>query len=411
MKLNTVRLTWCFDLMSSDIPQHRSESSVSSKCPSVMNFEKCIPTFVGPTNLPTPAGTYFLAVGDLNNDGDLDIVAANNKSASITVFNNNGRGSFGGQRTYSTGGSGSEVNSVILADLDCNGYLDIMAPDFGLNYISIFLNQRDGTFASHVILPTGAGSAPISIATAYLNRDRYLDIVVANNRGNNVGIFLTTGRNSYAPMITYSTGSNSSPRSVVVGDLNGDHKDDIIVANRDGNNIGVFFNRGGGIFGSQIVYPIGSGSLPRAVLVADLNDDRKLDVVCVNSGTNSITIFLNSGDGTLIFHKTLLTGSLPRGAAIGYINNDRKPDIVYVNANDDNFGLYRNSGYGQFVPQGPYSIGADSEPFGVATGDFNGDGLDDVATASFVEQTNHSINEICNRLESTTINISSGRQA
>ncbi|CAF4007256.1 unnamed protein product, partial [Rotaria sp. Silwood1] len=255
---------------------------------------QCIPRFVGPTTYPASAGTYFLAVGDLNNNGHLDIVATNNKSATITVFYNNGHGRFHRQKTYSTGGTGSDVDTLTLADLNHNGYLDILAPNYGLDYIGIFLNRRDGTFAPQVILSTGAGSGPISVATAYLNHDRYLDIVVANSKGNNIGVIFSRGRNLYAPMVTYSTGSNSAPRSVAVADLNGDHKYDIIVANRDGNNIGVFFNQRGGIFDPQIVYSTGSGSLPRSVSIADLNGDHKLDVICVNSGTNTIAIFLNS---------------------------------------------------------------------------------------------------------------------
>ncbi|CAF0939462.1 unnamed protein product [Rotaria sordida] len=342
-----------------------------------------IPRFVRQTNYQANAGTYFLEVADFNNDRSLDIVASNNVSGTISIFYNKGNGRFYSQKIYSTGGKGSDVDTLTVADLNCDGYVDIIAPNYGLDYIGIFKNKRGGTFAPQVTLFTGAGSGPISVDTAYLNKDRYPDIVVANNKVDNIGVLLSKGPGIFDSMVTYSTGPGSAPRSLVLADLNCDHKDDVIVANRGGSNIGVLFNQGGGKFGSLTTYSTGAGSSPRAVAVVDLNGDDKLDVVCINTGTNNIYIFFNSGDGTLSLTKILSTGLAPRGVAIANINNDRKPDIVYANSGDDNFALYANEGFSKFVPQGPYPIGSHSEPYGIAVGDFNHDGRVDIATANF----------------------------
>ena len=81
---------------------------------------------------------------------------------------------------------------------------------------------------------------PISVATADLNADNKLDIIVANAGTNNVGVLLNIGNGTFIPQVTYSTGS--FPNFVTVADINGDGRSDIIVANRNGNNVGVFLS-------------------------------------------------------------------------------------------------------------------------------------------------------------------------
>jgi len=96
---------------------------------------------------------------------------------------------------------------------------------------------------------------PISVATADLNADNKLDIIVANTGANNVGVLLNIGNGTFIPQVTYSTGS--FPSFATGADVNGDGKSDIIVANTGANNVGVLRNTGNGTFAAQVIYPTG----------------------------------------------------------------------------------------------------------------------------------------------------------
>jgi hypothetical protein len=80
---------------------------------------------------------------------------------------------------------------------------------------------------------------------------------------------------------------------VVVADVNADNWPDVLVANRDSDNIGIFLNTGKGTFISQTTYSTGSG--PRSVIVVDVNDDDKVDIVVTNKDSNNVSVFLSLG--------------------------------------------------------------------------------------------------------------------
>ena len=75
-----------------------------------------------------------------------------------------------------------------------------------------------------------------------MNADGYLDIIVANNGGSNIGILLNVGNGTFLNQTTYTTGTGSTPRGVAIGDVNGDNKPDMVAANNGGNNAGVFLH-------------------------------------------------------------------------------------------------------------------------------------------------------------------------
>ncbi|CAF3474828.1 unnamed protein product, partial [Rotaria socialis] len=82
--------------------------------------------------------------------------------------------------------------------------------------------------------------------------DSLLDIVVANNGGNNIGILLGYGNGTFRKQITFPTGNNSTPNWVAIGDLNNDGRLDLAVANYLGNNVGILLGYGNGSFAQQV---------------------------------------------------------------------------------------------------------------------------------------------------------------
>ena len=109
-----------------------------------------------------------------------------------------------------------------------------------------------------------------------------MDIVVANVNGGNVGVFIGYGNGTFSAMIPYSTGSGSAPLSVAVGDFNNDGRLDIAVANSGTDNIGVLFGNGNGTFSNQTTYSTGSGSEPYFLAIGDFNNDNQLDIAIAN---------------------------------------------------------------------------------------------------------------------------------
>ena len=156
----------------------------------------------------------------------------------------------------------------------------------------IFLGCTNGTFFDQLTYSTGDFSEPLGIAVADFDRDGRLDVVTANYGTNNVGIFLGHASESFLNAPDYSTGLSSQPVSIAVGDFNNDTHSDIVVANNGTNNIMVLFGSGYGTFLSHITYSTGNNSQPCWVAVGDLNNDTRLDIVVANSGNDNVGVFL-----------------------------------------------------------------------------------------------------------------------
>jgi hypothetical protein len=133
---------------------------------------------------------------------------------------------------------------------------------------------------------------------------------------------------------------SSQPRLIAVGDVNNDHRMDIIVANSGTNMIGIFLSKGDGTFADQQTYFTGSESLPYSIAVADFNRDNYLDIAVANYGINSIGIFLGNGNKTFTDQTLFSLGSSrPLFIAIGDFNSDNRTDIVASNYGTNNIGI------------------------------------------------------------------------
>lgn len=232
-----------------------------------------------------------VAVGDVNNDGKLDLAVASGSGTSI--FLGNGDGTFNTSGIYYPG-----RDAVLLADLNHDGKLDLAVTNENAGTISISLGNGDGAFGDSTTYPAGFG--PISIAIGDFNQDGNPDLVVANassadtgTGGTTVSVFLGNGDGTFKPRASYPVGSE--PTSVAVGDFNKDGKLDLIVAVFDvgeGDAVSLLLGNGDGTFQPPVEYMAGTG--PDFVLAADLNHDGLLDVVAANSNSNDVSVLLNA---------------------------------------------------------------------------------------------------------------------
>jgi hypothetical protein len=326
---------------------------------------------------------WYIDVADFNKDSHLDMIVCNSWNNTIGIFLGFGNGTFSGQTTYPTGAD-SDPSAIALGDFNNDSWLDIVVANYFSYNIGIFLGYDDGTFSSVITYSTGSNSLPCSVAVGDFNNDSCLDIVVANVGNDNLGVFIGYGNGTFSVMIPYSTGSNSGPTWVIVGDFNNDGRLDLAAANSGADNIGVLFGNGDGTFSNQTTFPIGSGSEPYSLAIGNFNNDNQLDIAVANSGTNSFSVLLGCVNGTFFspLNYFIADGSQPSSIAVGDFNNDNRLDIIVANSGIDNVGVFLGCVSESFLSAPAYSTGLFSQPTSIAVGDFDNDTRLDVVVAN-----------------------------
>ena len=227
----------------------------------------------------------------------------------------------------------------------------------------------DGTFR---FIRLDAGDTPYSVATADFNSDGYPDLAVTNYLDGTVTVVLSGG---YSWIYTIDT--TSVPRAVRVADFNGDGKADLVIANNGADTIEVLLGNGDGAF--VPLSAVAAGTNLWSIEVADFNGDGIADVVALSNATsNNLTVLLGNGDGTFHPLPAVTAGANPISAAVADFNGDGKADLVVADVANTVTVLLGN-GDGTFRPVVQYAV--DIAPASVTTGDFNGDGKIDLAVA------------------------------
>jgi hypothetical protein len=344
--------------------------------------------------IPGAANVYTFAVGDFNNDGNLDMVTTNDSNVwGLGLVLGNGDGTFQppikivGYDTYGAyGGIGA-------GDFNKDGNLDfavLSLVGYGPVQLSIYLNDGHGNFtpgSSYTIGTTGVRMAR-TLATTDLNGDGNLDLVVPERLSVAVAVLYGKGDGTFPTTAEFPVAPQTGPTGVAVGDFNKDSKPDIVVASSTGccpysGGISVLINAGNGTFSAPVLYSNPYGVDDGQVAVADLNADGKLDVAESSLGGQGVSIFLGNGDGTFQAAKYIFD-IWPSALAIGNLTSDKKPDIVTSSYYDGTVWVLINKGSGNFQVGGVYSTewGAKS----IALADFNGDKKLDFVTGSEADQ-------------------------
>jgi hypothetical protein len=220
---------------------------------------------------------------------------------------------------------------VLVADFNGDGRLDYAVMDcYG---IYVFFGSVNEGYLDTASFSTGNNSSPRSICVSDLNNDNRLDVIVANTGSNNIGVFLGSGSGDFAPQTTFSTGDNSQPYSVALGDFNNDNRTDVAVANYGTGNIGIFLGYGNGTFTPQRTYATDHTSDPCSIVVGDVNNDTRLDIVVASFHADYVMVLLGVGDGSFT-NKTIIDmgyGSLPISVVLSDLTSDNILDIAIAN--------------------------------------------------------------------------------
>jgi hypothetical protein len=274
-------------------------------------------------------GAVAVAIGDLTADGKADLVTANPGGRSVSVLVNSGRGQFLPAVNYPLS---RQPWDVAIADVDGDGKPDIVTAN--QNTVSVLLNRGDGTFENRMEFPGGRDTWGSVLGD--LNGDRKPDLATANHGTSTVSVHINQGGGSFGTRIQYPTAPG--PRAIGMGDLNHDGAPDLVTVNSSHDpyteewigTFSVLMNKGDGTFrvrrASHKYHLVFNG-----VRVGDMNGDGKADLAIAEFEGFLLEVAPNSGNGR--FPKLFEYGRDPddygtTAVALGDLNGDRRLDAV-----------------------------------------------------------------------------------
>jgi len=284
--------------------------------------------------------------------------------------------------------------SVVLADVNHDGSMDILVANHGSNSLTVYLGDGKGGFKESKGSPFAAGQSPNDIGLGDFNGDGIPDVAIPNHSVQYVSILLGDGGGgfSYGPGSPFKVPSTPHPHGIAVADFNGDGKPDIAVDSWGENKVLVMFGNGDGSFQpTGVKFDVGQAPYER-LRSADVNGDGNPDIITSNWKGSSVSVLLGDGKGgfSLAGGKSFPVPESPFGIAVGDFNGDHHQDIAIAHysgyetdPSKNGLSVLTGDGKGNFVPAkgSPYPVG--DYPVTVVAGDVNGDGITDIAIPVF----------------------------
>ncbi len=303
-----------------------------------------------------PAVSYVVGQGptgvdafDVDNDGDFDLVTANNRwnESDVTVLYNDGTGTFGGRKDFAI--PNTTPYQVAAGDLNGDGWADV-AVSVGTS-VAMLLNDQTGNLRAPVMLPVSpaqSSSVP-GVAIADIDNDADLDILFGVGPSGSFNAAISLFRNAGggvfgAPQALDAGGAYGAGHSLAVADLTQDGWPDVVTcAHSDSYGFAVIPSDGSGGFGAGTAYR--SGEMARDVALGDADGDGDIDVFIANSGSLNVTVHRNDS-GALAMPPVYDLSNFQMALAAGDIDIDGDIDII---AAENDVQSLTNDGSGNFV--------------------------------------------------------------
>ncbi len=290
---------------------------------------------------------------------------------------------FGNHRT----GSLPLPELIVAGDLNEDGNMDLVVNVTGFDHIAFLLGDGLGGFTLSGRVPTD--TLPRGLAIADLNRDGHLDIVGANNWGYNVEIHLGDGKGGFGYRDN-SAKAEGGPNRVVLADFNNDLAQDMAVVGPDEGVALIYLGKNNG--GFEVPPSEIRENIPncQGLAVADFNNDGNVDLAFTSytgkgPGQSHVEIFLGDGTGAFSTHSELPINDQAGALGIGDLNNDGKIDLIVAGAGPGNpsgnfLQMFLGDGTGNFTLKQSLTLDNPGTFKGeIAVADFNEDGTPDVA--------------------------------
>jgi uncharacterized protein (TIGR03437 family) len=321
-----------------------------------------------------PGGVASAVAVDLNGDGKVDVMLTTGDD--VYVYTGNGNGTFNAPIQSPTGGLPGAFIYLGYADFNGDGKIDYLIANGVDSALYLAFGNGDGTFKAPQVYAAPANVGPVGIIPL---EDGNTAMVMGDSFSDSLEFFFASpaGQIGLPSVQTLAVAEGEYQPAVLTADLNGDKKPDLVVTVATG--VLVELGNGDGTFASPVAYA--TNGIPVATAIVDLNGDGKPDLVTTNpTGAN---VFLNNGDGTFRAGAGL-TGNPWTRLAVADFNGDGKPDVAvvdsqttYSGATSSTVEILLSNGEGTFAAPLSTTVPGPNEG-GFLTGDFNGDGKTDL---------------------------------
>ncbi len=311
---------------------------------------------------------------DVNGDGKLDLICPNWNDGTLSILTNNGSSGFGSNAIYTVG---SFPTKVVAADVNGDGKVDLICANSGDSTLLVLTNNGLGGFGSNATYTVG--NYATCVVAADVNGDGKMDLICAG--GSPVVVLTNNGSGGFVTADTYLT---NGADWVIAADVNSDGKMDLICAHAI--TLSVLTNNGSGGFalGSTLRFPseVTDGLL--SATVADLTGDGNVSLITASEGlypfyVGQLSVFTNNGSGSFALASSAGIGLSPWSVAVADVNGDGKMDLICVTTGRDSDGtlsVLTNNGSGGFEIAGSYDVPNGAQC--VIAADVNGDGKMDL---------------------------------